>query len=327
MARSTMIRSTSSISSSSTLSCITVNNTKSTNHIVAPTPPTSNTDTASISSRTHTRREISSPQNRSIQRVSQSVGSNNDIVLAGGLKRTTRRKTITAANRTISGDTLVEGSAGESRRLVEESIQALDLDWQVDMMPGDSMKQSMKTSNDMKRRRSTRLEVLERASDAVNRAKSVLGKRSREVVQLGKEKLQDLNRRASLRPREYEPDVPTAKKPRILEVVANRVMDSSPGESGRRHSTGPKAKSWLSQGLYVGQDRDFDARLTETKNKLKKAASVSSLSSQRSILPLPMFAGQRTMEQGRNFRLPFDVFSPLPPGQPKPEEWRKTQKS
>jgi histone-lysine N-methyltransferase ASH1L len=40
-----------------------------------------------------------------------------------------------------------------------------------------------------------------------------------------------------------------------------------------------------------------------------------------------MFAGERLLQTGRDFQLPFDIYSPLPPGQPKPNEWRKTNKS
>ena len=33
------------------------------------------------------------------------------------------------------------------------------------------------------------------------------------------------------------------------------------------------------------------------------------------------------LKYGRDFKLPFDVFSPLPVGQPKPDEWRKVNKN
>jgi len=45
------------------------------------------------------------------------------------------------------------------------------------------------------------------------------------------------------------------------------------------------------------------------------------------VLPLPMYAGERLLKTGRDFQLPFDVFSPLPAGQPKPDEWRKVNKN
>ena len=88
-----------------------------------------------------------------------------------------------------------------------------------------------------------------------------------------------------------------------------------------------RPKTWLSQGLYVGQDPDFDPRLTETKNRLKRASMAVVPLKRRTVLPMPMFSGARMLEKGRDFRLPFDVYGPLPPGQPKPEEWKKVSKS
>ncbi|KAI9654401.1 MAG: hypothetical protein M1829_000932 [Trizodia sp. TS-e1964] len=88
-----------------------------------------------------------------------------------------------------------------------------------------------------------------------------------------------------------------------------------------------KDKKFLSQGLYVGQDRDFDPRLTESKNKEKSASKKLDTNKQKqSFMPLPMFAGERLLEEGREFSLPFDVFCPFP-RQPKPADWKKTQKN
>ena len=86
-----------------------------------------------------------------------------------------------------------------------------------------------------------------------------------------------------------------------------------------------EGKRWLSSGLYTGQIRDYDGRLSESKNKRKHDAV--SVIKENMSLPLPMFAGERVMKYGRDFKLPYDVFSPLPPGQPRPDEWRKTNKS
>ena len=233
----------------------------------------------------------------------------------------------------MSGETLVEGHEESQSQLVRQSIQLLDLDWTVDAMPGDEIKTS-EPQEKVSRKKSLRMGMLERASSMMDRTKSVLGKRGREAVEAGKETLQGLtgSRRASLRPRGAESketpsfEGPVPKKIRLSEVADLKAASPRP-KLKRKESIKPKVKRWLSQGLYVGQDRDFDPRLTETKNKLKKASSTQVPAKQRSILPLPMFAGQRTLEVGRDFRLPFDVFSPLPPGQPKPDEWRKTQKS
>lgn len=94
-------------------------------------------------------------------------------------------------------------------------------------------------------------------------------------------------------------------------------------------SRAPKNKKWLISGLYAGQQRTFDPTKSESQNKRKSTgtAEPSAALQENSTLPLPMFAGARLLETGRDFRLPFDIFSPLPSGQPKPDEWRRVNKN
>lgn len=88
------------------------------------------------------------------------------------------------------------------------------------------------------------------------------------------------------------------------------------------------SKVWLNKGLYAGQDgRNLDWFSGLSKDERKKMVNVPLPSKPNSILPLPMWHGQRLLHIGRNFKLPFDICSPLPPGQPKPDEWRKVPKS
>ena len=209
---------------------------------------------------------------------------------------------------------------------------------------GNKEKEDQKNSDKSKgdaegatRRRSSRLTVLEKAGDIVNQATSVLGKRSRDAMEKSKGKLKDVGRRASLRPRNAlgeanappKPEVPEPKKRRVSESDAVLSKKKVQEELVQPPKPPPKRKPkrWLAHGLYAGQDRNFDPRLTEAKNRVKNAKANSSAPTQRKLLPLPMFAGERLLEQGRNFKLPFDIFSPLPVGQPKPDEWRKTNKS
>lgn len=323
-----MARSTST---SSTLSCITVGNNQSSTTSLASsaTPPTSHSDATSVSSRDVEKLSSFALVERRVPRVgSMSGGGSSERSLASSAGRTSRWKSGDKEHQEIVGNTLAVAGGHRQRQLVQDSIQALDLDWKVDAMPGDILKDTTKPSgNNTQRRRSTRLDILERASSLVEKTKSILGKRGRDAFELGKERLQVLNRRESLRPRDSNVNGPAEKKARVSTALDSQRVISQPQKSSQKVSIRPRFKRWLSQGLYVGQDRDFDARLTETKNKLKKASTGPSEGPKRSVLPLPMFAGERTMELGRDFRLPFDVFSPLPPGQPKPEEWRKTQKS
>ena len=322
---------TRAASTSSTLSCITVRNDRQSISSVASasTPPTSSAESGSVSSKGTMESGNDSTGGPREGRVRASEAGQNENVLSSHAKRGSRAKAAEGSSRAISGETLVGTREESQRQLVHDSVQLLNLDWEVEGMLGDDIQRVTNEDTGLKRRRSTRLGILGGASRILEKTKSVLGKRGREAAEAGKERLQNLQRRASLRPREPEKssfDAPVKKKARLSEP-----MDIPRKPQSTEAKTEPVARSkikrWLSQGLYVGQDRDFDPRFTETKNKLKKATRQQPEARQRSLLPLPMFAGERTLHLGRNFRLPFDVFSPLPPGQPKPEEWKKTQKS
>ncbi|KAJ5162326.1 hypothetical protein N7492_007718 [Penicillium capsulatum] len=181
-------------------------------------------------------------------------------------------------------------------------------------------------------RRSSRLSFVEKASDMLDRANSVLGKRSRNLGELGK----DIGRRASLRPRNPPtptvestpaPSEPASKKRRVSESDLAKLQskDASPSEEPaapavRRY----KPKMWLKEGLYTGQE---PTKSPPKQRRSKNSEKTSTGPKNRRLLPMPMFTGARLIQNGRDYRLPFDIFSPLPPGQPKPDEWRKTNKN
>jgi histone-lysine N-methyltransferase ASH1L len=183
-------------------------------------------------------------------------------------------------------------------------------------------------------RRSTRLSIVEKASGLLERANSVLGKRSRELSDKGKE----IGRRASLRPRTVAPlkedapapaPEPAAKKRRVSESDLSKLREeeaTSPSEEPAAPAPPPryKPKRWLSHGLYTGQE---PSNSPPKQRRSKNSAKTSTGPSQRRLMPMPMFTGARIVQNGRDYVLPFDIFSPLPPGQPKPDEWRKTNKS
>ncbi|KAJ2975076.1 hypothetical protein NUW58_g8459 [Xylaria curta] len=89
-------------------------------------------------------------------------------------------------------------------------------------------------------------------------------------------------------------------------------------------------KKWLDRGLYAGQEAPTDLFKGLTAADKKKLAQIPELASSTKVnktLPSPMFLGLRMLMEGRDFKLPFDVCNPLPPGQPKPDEWRKMTKN
>ncbi|KAJ5306557.1 hypothetical protein N7508_005572 [Penicillium antarcticum] len=174
-------------------------------------------------------------------------------------------------------------------------------------------------------RRSGRIGILDKASDLVDRAHSILGKRTRSMAD------KELGRRASLRPRNLAPtkeeNEHATKKRRVSESDLSKLKSQdtpAPEEPSAPSSPRPKRKLWLSHGLYTGQEpSDSPPKQRRSKNSKKTGTGPM----HRTILPMPMFKGARLLKNGRDYQLPYDIFSPLPLGQPKPDEWRKTNKN
>ena len=294
------------------------------------TPATSTADTASIafdSTPKHTERSHGS---RSLRPSRSNISTYNENVLSGSAKHGHRTKGISTGSRAVSGETLVEGKTNSSADFVQQSTQGLNQEWSLGSLPGDSLRLSTQAEEGNNKRRSARLSVLEFASSVMEQTKSVLGKRRREdqKTEMGspssikQEMENDCLPHGATIPSFEEPVSKRSRMEHQIDNGASSLTAKIPYKPAKR----PR-KRWLTQGLYVGQDPDFDPRLTTAKNKLKKHTMKTDRAKRRSILPPPMFAGQRILETGRNFQLPYDVFSPLPPGQPKPDEWKKTHKS
>ncbi|KAJ5710837.1 Histone-lysine N-methyltransferase (Ash1) [Penicillium malachiteum] len=196
-----------------------------------------------------------------------------------------------------------------------------------------SAKPTLNIGSHQSPRRSTRITMFNKASELLSRANTVLGKRTRDPSSKGKE----VGRRASLRPRNVAPAKdeasvhpiaePAPKKRRVSEsdLLSLKLKDLSSSEE----PTAPpiskaKPKMWLNHGLYSGQEpTDSPPKQRKSKNSEKTRSDIKL----RGQLPMPIFAGARLIKNGRDYVLPFDIFSPLPPGQPKPDEWRKTNKN
>jgi len=242
--------------------------------------------------------------------------------------------------RSLSDETLVENTMNSpQRRLLDAGIESLDLNWKINVTPslepllntfeGEA---NAKEGPPVKRRHSMRLAaaVTEAAASAVHAVAATLGKRNRDALEAGKDdvlgggedKRYTLRRRSEVA--HVEVAVTGTKRRRLSAPLAQEVHESV-HESVRSHFEKRPAKPWLHCGLYIGQDRHFDSKLNEARNR-KKRATIDG-TKPRSLLPLPMFAGAQLLDRGRDFKLPYDIYSPLPPGQPKPDEWRKTRSS
>ncbi|KAL1959588.1 hypothetical protein VTO42DRAFT_1623 [Malbranchea cinnamomea] len=193
----------------------------------------------------------------------------------------------------------------------------------------EKVKGKVKPGNEGCIRRSTRISLLNKAKESVEKTSSVLGKRSRRNDQDGA-----TDRRASLRPRNLTKSLekkttaesfPT-KSPRSTKAKSSTSkLPVEETQVEKPKSVPFKRKRWLTHGLYAGQYAYSTEKPPEdTKNRRRKKQRPGS---SRVLLPMPMYSGARLLETGRDFKLPFDIFSPLPPGQPKPDEWRKTSKN
>ncbi|KAJ4026963.1 hypothetical protein NW752_001922 [Fusarium irregulare] len=91
-----------------------------------------------------------------------------------------------------------------------------------------------------------------------------------------------------------------------------------------------RVKKFLDKGLYAGQDAPIDISKGLTVTEKKSLAQLPELIPSGRVnktMPMPMFNGLRLLIEGRDFKLPYQVCNPLPPGQPKPDEWKKMTKN
>jgi len=325
-------------------------------HPQLPTPSDSATDASSQSSQVVRVKQVPKGRPKRVSRGLAMAHSHNALLDSV--------EDESGNNRTVSGETLVNPGNASQSSLVREGIAALDLPWnmsnvfakgskgeffpranlekndsveslitvnvevqEVDTERAAAQKANMeenarrrqekwKAADEKATRRSSRVSMLGKAGGFVSGlAANVLGKRKNRLAE----------RTAHLRPRSMAEPLPgfgtDSKKRRVSE--GDLATERSPRTSCiARHE-----KKWLASGLYAGQSRTTDSRLTDNNNKRKSVPQEMEVERENTVMPLPMFAGQRLLTQGRDFKLPFDVFSPLPPGQPKPDEWRKTNKN
>lgn len=352
--RPALTRTASSISSDTDPDTIVV---ASQSRVQLPTPSESSFDVSIQDAQVVSMKQV--PKGRA-RRVTQRLGRTQS---QDGLAETVEGENL--KSRTISGETLVNMDNASQSTLVKEGIVALDLPWNMsavftkegkdDLLSGNDehrgstgartdedeedqrkakaaakrekmaeknklWEQRRKAAEKQATRRSSRVPVLDRAGEIIsNITNSMLGKR--------KDRASDGrggSRSKSLGGVEPSDQEPTLKKRRVSEGDTPIVkVTTSQKPLPRRRD-----KKWLTSGLYAGQARTFDDRLTESKNKHKSnSKGTCEMLRENKVLPFPMYAGERLLKQGRDFKLPFDVFSPLPAGQPKPDEWRKVNKN
>jgi [histone H3]-lysine4 N-trimethyltransferase ASH1L len=129
---------------------------------------------------------------------------------------------------------------------------------------------------------------------------------------------------------------PNARQPRKkLKVSASKKKNAVEEEPAAVAPKEPIAKQrpikkWLTHGLYSGQDAPLDVTKHLTPNEKKALVDLPELMPSEKVnkvLPMPMYNGLRTLIQGKDYKLPFDICNPLPAGQPKPANFKLMTKS
>lgn len=254
----------------------------------------------------------------------------------GDARMTTESDKYHFAPDTPISESSQELQSGEADTSLQEDQQPRTLRKRVGRMSTNDATRDKKTTdaNDDEQsvRRSSRLSILDKASGLFDRTGGVLGKRTR-GVEKGPDRRSSLRSRNATAVKEEPPatsnEPPAAKKRRVSEgdlPSKKSQQEESKQEEELVPAPAPwyKPKKWLAHGLYSGQEPE-GLRPVQKKNKTSRRRS--RMDAPRNLLPMPLFAGERLLQNGRYFQLPFDIFSPLPPGQPKPNEWRKTNKS
>lgn len=269
---------------------------------------------------------------------------------AGHGKRRAKGDIVADRRRTISGDTLVSRSTGASpraTRTVRDGIDALDLQWSLGRLDSPRTRRQRLQDSPASRRSSTRLSGPVPVSALTNKL-SALSKRSRKAIDKGMSNMsRELRRLQDTKEFAHIDD-----KPVVHTVWANgKFIDPNAPEPPARRKSQPepaaeepeeaepepvtnkrkrRVKKYLDKGLYSGQDAPMDMAKGLTMAEKKSLAQLPELIPSGRVnktMPSPIFTGLRLLIAGRDFKLPYNVCNPLPPGQPKPDEWKKMTKN
>ncbi|TLD25730.1 SET domain-containing protein [Venturia nashicola] len=117
------------------------------------------------------------------------------------------------------------------------------------------------------------------------------------------------------------------RTPAVRASHTPKPAKQAPAEGPKTKPVASKAKGrkkYLSQGLYVGQHRNFDPKLSEAKNR--KRLQGLGIPEENRALPLPMFLGEEMLKQDEDYKLPFEILNPLR-FEEHPKDWNKLNKN
>lgn len=255
--------------------------------------------------------------------------------------------------RTISGDTLVgsievagDGTSKPHDKALKAGIDALNLQWSPESLNTPRTRRQALASPRPLRTSSRRNGVSSIATTLTN-----MGKKGRKAMNQGVSKmsrelrrLQDTNEFTGVEKGPImhtvwsngkyvdpnAPPEPARKKAKVDEEEEEGSEEEEEDAEPITNTRKRRVKKYLDKGLYAGQDMPLDVFKGLTAGEKKKLANLPELSPTGRVnktMPSPIYTGLRMLLAGRDFKLPFNTCNPMPPGQPKPDEWKKMTKS
>ncbi|KAK5114219.1 hypothetical protein LTR85_010284 [Meristemomyces frigidus] len=334
----------------------------SSDRVSASTPPTSLAETGSLGSGKPSKmaslEEVEEDSGRRPKRARSGISTYNLKKLSDAQLPATAGSSRNVSG--LTGRTLVDGQEQEEATPFGSKVdKAMNMDWEL---PAGATQE--KPLGKLQQKPS----VKDRVKKAAGKVGSVLGKRGRGVLEAGKRKLgkKDQEDEAAQEDDEEEElprwkkELDTGAKGLLDEIDLDADVDMPPpppakkarlsGKAPLQEISQPKAalipltkssaagkrmKKWQKEGLYVGQDPDFDPTAPGGRKKLQKkrpdsSASDSELTTtanghKRSFVSLPMFS---YLDKQRDFVIPFDVFAPsFKKGDEKPRDWHQLNKN
>ena len=353
---SSMTRSSSS--DSSALSNILVAGAKeddgASDRISASTPPTSLNDNGSTNSAKAAVDAMDVIEEETGRRPRRARSSGVSTYSLKQLSDAAQQPQTSQSRRNVSGltgETLVDGEEDGETPFRNKVDKALDMDWELSA--GSPQRRSPRQ---LQRRPS----VKDRVKKAAGKVGSVLGKRSREVVEKGKRRLGMGEQEESPKMNKVLKELDTGTKGVLDEMdLSDDELAIPPPRPAKKAKTSGKAalleapratlptappvkissgrrvKKWQREGLYVGQDPDLDPSQPAGRKKLQKKRPESSGSdgtvtsntttTKHSFMGLPMF---NYLEKTRDFTIPFDIYAPsYKKGDEKPKDWFKINRN
>jgi histone-lysine N-methyltransferase ASH1L len=331
----------------------------------ASTPPTSVSDDRSLTSNKHCHEKAKTlaPQDVPSGRPKRSRAS----VSTYNLKQLADDQLPKPTSRNpsgLSGRTLVERddtAAEEEEEPLDLTLdKALNTDWELPAVLNKKKKSPARPIRRPSVKDRVKESVLEAGKKVASKAgslKSVLGKRSRDMMESGKRRLAkieeppasppkskllkelDLGKKGVLDEIDLDLEYAAPLPPRPTKRAKTASSSAAPPQ-GLAQPTGPmqktsdgkKVKKWQAEGLYVGQDAEVTGPAASRKKKLQKKSLVDTTEGvdapppkRKSFISMPMYG---YLDKQRDFTIPHDVFAPsLRKGDERPKDWHKLNRN